>query len=57
VQIDNLKKLNSQERCDEWLRSGFFTLIREDAEADTREETLNKLARHFGLVSSSAPPA
>lgn len=44
-----LEKLNSQERYDEWLNSSFFTMIRKDAENDTRVETMELLARHFGL--------
>lgn len=32
--------------------SGFFTIIREDSGADTREDTAMKLARHFGFESS-----
>ncbi|WP_373266689.1 hypothetical protein [Hungatella hathewayi] len=46
---DCLAKFNSQEICDEWLNSGFFTIVRNDAETDTRLETIDVLARHFGL--------
>jgi hypothetical protein len=45
-----LEKGNSQERFDEWLNSGFFTLIRKDTETDTRIETMETLAKHFGLI-------
>ena len=45
-----LASINSQERYDRLAHSGFFTLVREDAEADTRQEVLDQLAKHFGLV-------
>ncbi|MCL2056173.1 MAG: hypothetical protein FWH02_03010 [Oscillospiraceae bacterium] len=45
-----LEKINSQERYDEWPGSGFFTLIRKDAETDTRAETMEALAKHFKLA-------
>jgi hypothetical protein len=38
-----------QEEYERYLHSGFFTLIREDADRDTRQEVLEKLAKHFGL--------
>ena len=47
-----LEKINSQERYDEWLGSGFFTLIRKDVETDTRVETMEILAKHFGLTDN-----
>lgn len=34
----------------DWNNTGFFTYTRSDFETDTREETLNILARHFGLT-------
>lgn len=46
---DCLAKFNNQEIYDEWLNSGFFTIVRNDAETDTRLETVEVLARHFGL--------
>ena len=46
-----IARVNSPARYDEFLNSGFFTLIREDTGADTRAETLAALARHFGLDS------
>lgn len=46
-----LAKINSQEIYDEWLNSGFFTIVREDIATDTRFETLDTLERHFGLCS------
>ena len=41
--------VNSPEVYETYLHSGFFTLIREDTKRDTREEVLQKLAKHFGL--------
>jgi len=46
-----LALINSKEHYDEFLNSGFFTLVREDNGKDTREEVCEKLAKHFGLVS------
>ena len=46
---EGLARINSKERFDAFANSGFFTLVREEAEKDTREETLLTLARHFGL--------
>ncbi len=46
---EGLARINSRERYDAFAGSGFFTLVREDALTDTREETLLALARHFGL--------
>ncbi len=34
----------------DWSSTGFFTYTRSDFETDTREETLNILAKHFGLT-------
>lgn len=44
-----IARVNSKEHYDEFLNSGFFTYIREDTENDTREQTMNLLAEHFGL--------
>lgn len=44
-----LAKINSPELYEEYLHSGFFTLIRESTETDTRLETLAALEKHFGL--------
>lgn len=46
-----LAKFNSQEIYDEWLNSGFFTIVREVSERDTRFEIMDTLAKHFGLGS------
>jgi len=45
-----LELINSREHYDEYADSGFFTLVREAGDADTREEVLQKVARHFGLI-------
>lgn len=34
----------------DWNNTGFFTYTRSDFQTDTREETLDILARHFGLT-------
>jgi hypothetical protein len=44
-----LTKINSRECYDKFLNSGFFTIIREDSEVDTRLETMSRLAEHFQL--------
>ncbi|HPA57175.1 MAG TPA: hypothetical protein PLT70_07080 [bacterium] len=44
-----MAEINSRERYDEFLASGFFTILREDTGADTRLETMNRLAAHFQL--------
>ena len=44
-----LALINSKEHYDEMANSGFFTLVRENADKDTREEVCRKLAEHFGL--------
>ncbi|MCL2446332.1 MAG: hypothetical protein FWD06_06155 [Oscillospiraceae bacterium] len=45
-----MAKINSLEIYDQFANSGFFTLVRQDAESDTRTQTLQTLARHFGLA-------
>ena len=45
-----LARINSQEHYDEYANSGFFTVVREDNGADTREEVCDIIARHFGLT-------
>lgn len=42
--------INSQEAFDAWMNSGFFTLVRQDVVSDTKEQTLQTLAKHFGLT-------
>ena len=51
--MENYRKglalINSKEHYEEFLNSGFFTLVREDTDTDTREEVCEKLVKHFGL--------
>lgn len=47
-----LARINSREHYDEYANSGFFTVVREDNDADTKEEICNKIAKHFGLCES-----
>ena len=46
-----IAEINSQKAYDKWASSGFFTIVREDAETDTKAETLHSLAKHFGLIT------
>lgn len=45
-----LARINSREHYEEFASSGFFTLVREETDRDTREEVCEKLAKHFGLT-------
>lgn len=45
-----LSLINSQENYDMFVNSGLFTLIRENTTEDTKQEVLEKLTKHFGLV-------
>ena len=44
-----LARVNSKEHYDEYANSGFFTIVREDTDKDTREEVCKKIAEHFVL--------
>lgn len=44
-----IAQVNSKEHYDEYAKSGFFTLVRKDANKDTKVETLRILATHFRL--------
>lgn len=44
-----LALINSQKHYDEYVNSGFFTVVRQDTKEDTREEVCDAIARHFGL--------
>ena len=44
-----IAKVNSKEHYDEYAKSGFYTLVRTDADKDTKAETLGNLATHFKL--------
>ena len=52
--LDNFKqciaRVNSPERYEAFRNSGFYTLIRQNNMADTREEMLSALAAHFQLT-------
>jgi len=45
-----IARINSKEHYDEFANSGFFTVRRNTTE-DTKLETLDILAKHFGLIS------
>ena len=45
-----LALINSRAHYDEYASSGFFTVVREDTDKDTREEVCEKIAEHFGLI-------
>lgn len=45
-----LALINSQKHYDEYANSGFFTVVRQDTQEDTREEVCNIIAKHFGLI-------
>ena len=48
-----LARINSREHYEAYANSGFFTVVREDNGADTREAVCERIAKHFGLVSSA----
>ena len=45
-----LELINGQKHYDEYANSGFFTVVRQDTQKDTREEICEIIARHFGLI-------
>ena len=45
-----LARINSRERYEELAGSGFFTVVRQDTDRDTREEVCDRIARHFRLI-------
>ena len=45
-----IAKINSKAHYDEFANSGFFTIVRENTVADTKLQTLQTLAKHFGLT-------
>ena len=45
-----LALINGQNHYDEYAKSGFFTLLREDNGLDTREDVCHTLACHFGFA-------
>ena len=54
--MENYKRglalINSKAHYDEYLNSGFFTVVRQDDGKDTREDVCDKIAAHFGLTCS-----
>jgi hypothetical protein len=46
-----IARINSKEHYDELANSGFFTIVRKDTLTDTKLETLEILAKHFGLTN------
>ena len=52
--MENYRKglalINSQAHYDEYANSGFFTVVREDTDRDTRGEVCERIAKHFGLI-------
>ena len=44
-----IARVNSPRYYDQYKNSGFFTVVRNNTETDTRLETLEIIARHFGL--------
>ena len=48
-----LARINSREHYETYANSGFFTVVREESGADTREAVCERIAKHFGLVSSA----
>ena len=51
--LDCIAKIHSQENYNKLADSGFFTILRKDTVTDTREETLEILAKHFGLTDKT----
>lgn len=45
-----LALINSKKHYDEYANSGFFTIVRQDNNIDTREDVCDAIAKHFGLV-------
>ena len=44
-----IARINSKEHYDEFVNSGFFTVVREESDIDTKENILASLAKHFGF--------
>ncbi len=45
-----LALINSKKHYDEYADSGFFTIVRQEHDTDTREAVCNAIAKHFGLI-------
>ena len=52
-----LARINSRAHYDAYANSGFFTVVREDNGADTREAVCDIIAKRFGLASSAGADA
>jgi len=48
---EGLSRINSKEHYEEFANSGFITIVRENSDVDTRLQTLDILANHFGFNS------
>ena len=46
-----IARINNKENYDKLANSGFFTIVRKDTLTDTKAETLELLAKHFGLAN------
>jgi hypothetical protein len=44
-----IAKINSEEHYNEYANSGFFTIVRTDADIDSKDEVLSTLVKHFKL--------
>lgn len=49
--LQGIAKINSQDYYNHLANSGFFTLVRQNTDQDTREEVFDALSLHFGLDS------
>jgi len=47
--LECIASVNSQEIYNKFANSGFYTIVRKDVVSDTKLETMNLLAKHFGL--------
>ncbi len=45
-----LARINSKAHYDEYANSGFFTVVRQNDDKDTKEEVCNTIAKHFGFL-------
>lgn len=45
-----LALINSQKHYDEYANSGFFTVVRQESNLDTRQEVCDIIAKHFKLI-------
>ena len=45
-----LALINSQKHYEEYANSGFFTVVRQESNLDTRQEVCDIIAKHFKLI-------